>query len=108
MSPSLRYSRDFCGLAVNAGLGLQRNFNFLAVSLCSHTCLTTSRSDIAIPNGWSADFVTFGSIDPTLHLAVVRASEPLDETRGNLSSPSSSTANVRAIVLADVNDPFLA
>src|ERR1700738_3487829 len=94
-------------LAVNAGLVLQRNFDLLAAPLRSHTCLTTSRSGIAIPNGGSADVASYGGIDPTLHLAVESASEPLDETRGNLAPPTSCTANVKPAVLADVGDPFL-
>src|SRR6266852_4463875 len=102
--------RDECRLfnlnssAVNAGLVFQRNFDLLAAPLRSHTCLTTSRAGIAIPGGRSADFVSFGGVDPTLHLGVVRASEPLDEPWGNLAPPTSCTANVRAAVLADVSD----
>jgi hypothetical protein len=93
-------------LAVNAGLVLQRNLDLLAAPLRSHTCLTTSRSGIAIPNGRSTDFASFGGVDPTLHLGVVCASEPLDKTWANLTPPTSCIANVRAAVLADVNDTF--
>src|SRR6202030_1532292 len=65
-----------------------------------------SRSGIAIPSGGSANFAMSGGVDPTLHLSIESASESLDKTRGNLASPTSCSANVRAAVFADVNDTF--
>jgi hypothetical protein len=66
------------------GLVFKETSNLVAALLGSHTCLTTSRDGIAIPSGGSVDFASFGSVDPTLHLGIESASEPLDETRGNL------------------------
>ena len=71
--------------AVDAGLVLQGNVDLLAALLRSHACLTTRRGGIAIPGGGSVDFAPFGGLDPTLYLDVVGVSEPLDETRGNLT-----------------------
>jgi hypothetical protein len=61
---------------------------------------------IAVPSGGSANFASSGGVDPMLHLGIESASEPLDETRGNLASPTSCAANVRPAVFADVNDAF--
>ena len=52
-------------------------------------------------------FASFGSLDPTLHFGIEGASKSLDESRGNLSPPTSCATNVRPGILADVNDTLL-
>jgi hypothetical protein len=93
-------------LAVKAWLVLQRNVNLFAALLRSHTRLTTSRGGITIPSGGPVEFASSGGLDPTLHFGIEGAAKSLDETRGNLSPPTSCAPNVRPGVLADVDDTF--